>query len=387
MKNPYTVKTEKKILLTLFQIYRECGYRIFFLRYRERYIDRSPSFYIKHMLKFFIKEVELIEGIYLTWTKKGYIQFIFVVKSILPKFFDYASRYVDCFSSLDYDKYRINILLLKEIDSVKPSWIKLKRKKYYYFFNTRKYFYELQFILSESAFYKGFNFINEISDWLKTNVKIRSNEFILSNNNFSFQKTIINIFNIYMYLKKWYYYKGNFYTKLESAKITYNKVAAIDVVCIKQMIDAISVLYPQQFYMRDFTLLVMHYLENKARYSELIVRYFVNNLIVDEDLIEFKDGIYDLKTKKFQTQIDNSKSTIYYYPDDFKSVVTQQSFGLFNLLTPLQIKELKLILQYTKKDYVKNILTYLANNTTSFSYLLLEDKLVEIIVFLLNQVE
>lgn len=73
------------------------------------------------------------------------------------------------------------------------------------------------------------------------------------------------------------------------------------------MTDRITTLYA------CFYIIIYLLFRNKVRYIDFITKYFINNLIGDADQIEFKNDLYNFKTKKVQINIANNKFTIYYY--------------------------------------------------------------------------
>jgi hypothetical protein len=135
-----------------------------------------------------------------------------------------------------------------------------------------------------------------------------------------------------MYINKLYIYKNDIYQKIENTLISYNKLGSIKELLFADFQNTILNFFISEFTIHfnnfDFYFLVKSF-KLKMENNVLKVQLIANNKInFTFSLMEFNDGIYDIKNNIFIKRdscnfvkfIKNNEKTIKYYDKSYQRI-------------------------------------------------------------------
>ena len=211
------------------------------------------------------------------------------IKNILIDEFEFNSHIVETRNQID-SKQKIHYCF-------KNCFYYSEYNSFYFILKKQEIFSELFDFLDSTYFEKNTHIegvkINKIFDNLNGVKKI--NKEINKN-------IILNLWNYYLLINNLYIYNNNLYSKLNNYNISYKKEYKIDILykSFKEKIIPFFILtLPIQFLNYDFYGVMTKYIiQYKSLINTLILITF-NKFNPNYNLLEFKDGVYNIKTNEF----------------------------------------------------------------------------------------
>lgn len=144
------------------------------------------------------------------------------------------------------------------------------------------------------------------------------------------EDVILNLWSYYLILNNLYIYKSDIFKKIENSLISYKKESSINSLIdnfLQDVYPFFLLKLPIHFVNYPIQTLLNKMFFYKAIKIENLERITTNKIIINYNLMEFKDGIYDIKTNKFlpHHKIDKNDfnikiGTIKYYNKTYKNL-------------------------------------------------------------------
>lgn len=175
-------------------------------------------------------------------------------------------------------------------------------------------------------------------------------------NNSNEENIIINLWSYYLILNKLFLNKNEIYKKIENSEISYYKITEIS----NLIDDFLEKIYP--YFLNHFSCHFNNYPIQNVIYKsfffknikiENLEKIITNKIQINYNLMEFKDGIYDIKTNKFlpKEKLNNINNickigTVKFYNKTYKNL-SEPKIWLNNLKDVVENEEeIKIICFY-----------------------------------------
>lgn len=236
------------------------------------------------------------------------------LKNILRDNYEFDIYIKECETILD-SKIKTHYCFKKSFEYSEHNW-------FFFIFNRQQLFAELIDFLNSSDFKE-----NTSSGGLEQNEIIDNLNGLRKIDKEKNKNIILNLWNYYLLINKLYIYNDNIYLKLNNYKIAFEKKENINIL-YKEFKEKIIPFFinnfPIQFKNYDFYEILSKYIINYQNLLETLKLITSNKFKPDYNLLEFTDGIYNMKTNKFLPKKEitisnlNKISTIKFYSITYK---------------------------------------------------------------------
>lgn len=185
-----------------------------------------------------------------------------------------------------------------------------------------------------------FEYWAELSDWLEsshtilTNVKkieemegkynVKEIKGVQSNKE---EEIVVNMWLYYLILNNMYLYRGDIFKKIDNTSISFIKITAITSL-IDNFIEFVFTFFLKNFPLHFFEYPIEGVIKKMLFFKSLKIENLenitTNKIKINYTLMEFKDGIYDIKNNKFLPKNSelkvNNIGTVKYYNKTYKNL-------------------------------------------------------------------
>lgn len=161
-------------------------------------------------------------------------------------------------------------------------------------------------------------------------------ELIRGSNNNNEENILLNLWSYYLILNNFFINKNEIYEKINNTIISFKKINSIN----NLIDDFLEKIYP--YFLQNFQIQFENYpiekIINKSFFYknikiENLEKIITNKIKINYNLLEFKDGLYDIKTNKFlpKNEIINTTNlkkigTVKYYNKTYKNLSEPKSW-------------------------------------------------------------